>query len=85
MRRLTGIKKCPDCAPNLHTLRRDLDHEDIKAAAIAALFAEGKVKAKELLDTADMSATHLHCDCPFVGRIAHMTPACFPGDRLHLQ
>ena len=85
VRRLCGIVKCPDCAPKLESLRRDVDHEDIKAEAIAILRDVGKGAAMAVLDTADMAATHLHCDCPFMGRIAHMTPACFPGDRLHLQ
>ena len=85
VRRLCGIVKCPDCAQKLHSMRRDVDHEDIKAEAIAILRNVGKGAAVALLDTVDMAASHLHCDCPFMGRIAHMTPGCFPGDRLHLQ
>ncbi len=86
MRRLCGIVTCPDCEPSEeHRLRRDVDHEDIKAEAIAVHRELGKGEAKKVLKAAGMVATHLHCDCPFVGRIAHMTPACFPGDRLHLQ
>lgn len=84
-RRLCGISQCPDCAPKLGVARRDLDHADVKAAAIATLHTRGKGAARAVLNDADMAATHLLCDCPFTGRIAHLTPACFPGDRLHLQ
>ena len=85
VRRLCGIATCPDCEPTLHRLRRDVDHDDVKAEAIAVRCDVGKGAAVEVLNAAGMVATHLHSDCPFVGRIAHMTPACFPGDRLHLQ
>ena len=84
VRRLTGISTCPDCTPD-GTLRRNLDHEDVKAEAIATLRARGKGAAAVVLHAVGMAATHLICDCPFLGRIAHMTVACFPGDRLHLQ
>ena len=85
VRRLCGITKCPDCVMELGSLRRDVCHEGIKADAIGVWRETGKGAAVEVLEAADMAATHLHCDCPFMGRIAHMTPACFPGDRLHLQ
>ena len=83
-RRLTGLSGCPDCTP-ADTLRRDLDHEDVKAEATRLLRTRGKGVAAAVLKAVGMAATHLICDCPFVGRIAHMTVACFPGDRLHLQ
>ena len=86
VRRLCGISTCPDCDQQLQRSRRDFDHEDIRAEAIALRRQVGKKgAAAELLKTVGMAPTHMYCDCPFVGRIAHMTPACFPGDRLHLQ
>ena len=85
VRRLCGIVKCPDCVTESGSLRWDVNHEDIKAEAIGVWLTAGKGAAVAVLAAADMTPTHLHSDCPFVGRIAHMTLACFPGDRLHLQ
>lgn len=84
-RRLCGISKCTDCVMESGVLRRDVDHEDVRAEAISVWRTAGKGAAEDVLAAADMAPTHLYCDCPFVGRIAHLTPACFPGDRLHLQ
>ena len=67
VRRLCGVSSCPDCVPSRELLRRDLDHEDVKAAAIAVLRDSGKGAAYKVLDEADMVATHLLCDCPFTG------------------
>jgi len=49
------------------------------------MLERGKGAALAILKTVDMSDTHLRCDCPYNGRIAHMTAASMPGDRLHLQ
>ena len=65
--------------------RSDVDHCAIRLEAVTIVQVHGKPAAREVLKRADMVSTHLHCDCPFVGGVEHLTPACFPGDRLHLQ
>jgi len=85
-RKLGGIKNCPDCIRHSGLPRFGVDHEAVKAIAVDLMMRRRKKQAVDTLsDEADMSATHLRCDCPYVGRIAHMTPASMPGDRLHLQ
>ncbi len=66
-------------------LRRDVNHCAIRMRATLTMLKDGKPAARAVLKGADMVATHLVCDCPFVGGVEHLTPACFPGDRLHLQ
>ena len=84
-RRLSGVGDCPDCVQATGTLRKEIDYEAVRSEALATLLTSGRKAAVAVLSAVDVSATHLRADCPFFGHIAHMTPACFPGDRLHLQ
>ena len=66
-------------------MRSEIDHEDIVQAAVNSLVAEGKATAQQVLREAELVDTVLVSDCPFLGNIANISPACFPGDRFHLQ
>ena len=66
-------------------LRRDIDHERLRDTACHAMSASTKKAAGIILDRANMDAAHLCDNCPFLGDVAHLTPACFPSDRLHVQ
>lgn len=83
--RLCGVKDCPDCVRSTGVARSDIDHEGVVTAAVAVMLAGTKRQAKDVLKDCDLSFTHLSSDCPFFGYIAHLTPSCFPADRLHLQ
>lgn len=86
VRRLCGISGCPDCVLASGRLRQDIDHEAVRQDALRTMLRDGNDEAAcAILAEAGLTRTHLQSDCPFLGTIAHLTPDCFPGDRLHLQ
>jgi len=87
-RKLCGVHDCPDCVARTPTLRQDVNHDAIRAAAVEQLLTQSKKKgrkaAMQVLRSGGMVEAHLYFDCPYLGSIAHLTPDCLPGDRLHL-